>query len=179
MKLALDRITTVTNRICYFVSFFSMAVAIVLAVVLFLDVVLRKATGGVVTIKGAYEIAQMLLSTFVFSTWAYTQSVHGHIEVVLVIQRLPQKVRFVLYAFTAILCVITVTFGAYGVYHQIFNAKASGESTANLMIPYWPFYIFEFVAFVLLGVVLLRDAFKAVYAIFSEEMAAEIQQDWV
>ena len=179
MKRTLDKITTVTDRICYGVSFFSMAVCIILAVVLFADVILRKATNGTVTVKGAYEIAQMLLSTFVFSSWAYTQSVLGHIEVVLLIQRLPQKLRFVFYAFTALLSVVTVAIGAYAVYFQIFNVKASGESTANLLIPYWPFYIFEFVAFVLLAVVLLRDAVKAVCAIFNNEIAEEIQGDWV
>ncbi|MCD8004677.1 MAG: hypothetical protein LUE91_03360 [Oscillospiraceae bacterium] len=56
---------------------------------------------------------------------------------------------------------------------------ASGEKTANLQIPYWPFYAFEFAAFVLLAIVLFLDAIKAVVAIFSKEMAAEIQESWV
>lgn len=179
MKRTFDKITTVSDKVCYFVSYFSMIVAVIMALMLTADVVLRKVTSGEVSVKGCYEITQMLLSTFVFSTWAYTQSVHGHIHVVMFIQKMPQKLRFFCYGLTSLLSVATMVFGAYAVYHQIFNVMKTGESTANLMIPYWPFYIFEFVAFVLLALVLLRDALKAVIAMWNRDLAEEIQSEWV
>ncbi|MGM9605885.1 MAG: TRAP transporter small permease [Oscillospiraceae bacterium] len=179
MKKTFDKITTVTDKICYYVSYFSMAVAILMAILLTADVLLRKVTSGVASVKGCYEITQMLLCTFIFSSWAYTQSVHGHIHVVMFIQKMPQKLRFFCYGLTSLLSVATMVFGAYAVYHQIFNVMKSGESTANLMIPYWPFYIFEFVAMVLLAIVLLRDAIKAVIAMFRTDFAEEIQSEWV
>lgn len=179
MKRTFDQITKVSDKVCYFVSYFSMIVAIMMALMLTADVVLRKVTSGAVSIKGCYEITQMLLSTFIFSSWAYTQAVHGHIHVVMFIQKMPQKLRFFCYGLTSLLSVATMAFAAYAVYHQIFNVMKTGESTANLMIPYWPFYIFEFVAFLLLSIVLLRDALKAVIAIWDHELAEEIQADWV
>lgn len=178
VKKALRGITVVTDKICYYVSYFSMAVAILMAIILTVDVVLRKVTGGVVSVKGAYEITQMALCTFVFSTWAYTQSVHGHIAVTMFISKMPQKLRFFFFSLTSLLSVATMAFGTYAAFVQIGAVKATGESTANLLIPYWPFYIFEFVALALLTIVLFRDAVKAVIAIFDKEMAEEIQQFW-
>ena len=147
--------------------------------ILFVDVILRKVSGGLVTIKGAYEIVQMLLCCFIFSTWAYTQSVHGHISVVMFISKMPEKVRFVCYAFTSLLSVITMAFGTYAAFVQIDAVRQTGESTANLLIPFWPFYIFEFIAMALLVVTLFLDACKAIVAIFNKDMAAQIQKDWV
>lgn len=175
----LNAITKVTDKICYYVSFFSMIVTVVMTLILTVDVILRKVTGGIASITGAYEIVQMCLCCFVFSTWAYTQSVHGHINVVMFISKMTPKVRFVCYAFTSFLSVITMAFGTYASFVQIDAVRKTGESTANLLIPFWPFYIFEFVALALLTVTLFLDACKAIVAIWNKDMAAEIQKDWV
>lgn len=161
-----------------------MIVTVIMTILLTADVILRKITTipifpSVVSIRGCYEIVQMALCCFVFSTWAYTQSVHGHINVVMFIQKMPQKLRFVCYAFTSLLSVATMAFGTYAAFTQIDAVRVSGEATANLLIPFWPFYIFEFVALALLTVTLLLDALKAIVAIFNKDMAAQIQADWV
>mgnify|MGYP002624306823 CR=1 FL=1 len=178
MKKFIKGFTIVSDKVCYYVSYFSMAVAILMTVLLTADVILRKVTGGVVSVKGAYEITQMALCTFIFSSWAYTQSVHGHIAVTMFISKMPQKLRFFCYSLMSLLSVVTMAFGTYAAFVQISAVKQSGESTANLLIPYWPFYIFEFVALALLTIVLLRDAIKAIIAIFDREMAEEIQAFW-
>ena len=178
MKTFLKGFTKVTDKICYYVSYFSMAVAVIMTVILTADVVMRKVSGNVLSIKGAYEIVQMLLCCFIFSTWAYTQTVHGHICVTMFISKMPQKLRFFFFSITSLLSVVTMAFGTYAAFVQISAVKATGESTANLLIPFWPFYIFEFVALLLLTIVLLRDAIKAIIAIFDKEMATEIQAFW-
>ena len=153
-----------------------------MAVLLTADVILRKVTplfGDAWSIKGCYEITQMALCTFVFSTWAYTQSVHGHIHVTMFVSKMHQKPKFICFAFTSLLSTATMAFGAYAAFFQVGVVKASGECTANLLIPYWPFYIFEFVALALLAVVLLRDTIKAIMAIWDDETAAEIEKEWV
>lgn len=177
MKNALRKITTVTDKICYYVSFFSMAMIVFMMVVVTIDVVLKKFFSN--SVPGCYEMCQMGLSTLVFSSWAYTQSVHGHIHVTMFINKLPQKLRFIAFSLTSLLSVTVMVFGAYGVYHQIFSVMASHECTGTLLIPYWPFYIFEFVAMVLLAIVLFRDTVKSIYAIVDAEMAEEIQSTWV
>ena len=64
-------------------------------------------------------------------------------------------------------------------YLQIFTMKKTGESTANLLIPYWPFYIVECVAFALFTITLLVDCAKAFVAMFDHEVAEEVQSTWV
>ncbi len=179
---ALNATTKVTDRICLIVSYFSMAVAAFLCIILFADVVLRKVSllGSFnFTVKGAYEMCQVGLSMFVFSSWAYVQTIHGHIHVVMFVQKMPQKMRFICFGFCSLLSVVTMCFASYGLWGKIFEVIASGEKTSTLQIPFWPFYIFEFVAFVLLAVVLLLDALKSIIAIFNKEMADQIQKDWV
>jgi len=171
--------TLVTDKICYYVSYFSMIVTVIMTLILTADVILRKVTGNAVSVKGAYEITQMMLCTFIFSTWAYTQTVHGHISVVMFIQKMPRVLRFICFSFTSLLSAATMAFGTYAAFVQISAVKETGESTANLLIPYWPFYIFEFVALALLTVVLIRDAIYAIMAIADKDTAADIEKTWV
>lgn len=173
---ALQKVTTVTDKICYYVSFFSMAMIVLMMFMITLDVILRKFFGS--SIAGCYEICQMALSTLIFSSWAYTQSVHGHIHVTMFISKFPRVLRFICFGLTSLISVATMVFGVYGVWFQIGSVRASGECTGTLLIPYWPFYIFEWVAFILLSVVLFRDALKAIIAIGNTEMAQEIQAEW-
>lgn len=173
---AMQKITTVTDKICYYVSFFSMAMIVLMMLMITLDVILKTFFRSTVT--GCYEICQMALSTLIFSSWAYTQSVHGHIHVTMFINKFPRVLRFICFGLTSLISVATMVFGVYGVWFQIASVRASGECTGTLLIPYWPFYIFEWVAFILLSIVLFRDALKAIIAIGSEEMAAEIQSEW-
>ena len=176
MKTALKKITAVTDKICYYVSFFSMVMIVLMMVMVTVDVILKIFK---LTVPGCYEICQMALATLVFSSWAYTQSVHGHIHVTMFISKFPQKLRFIAFALTSLISVATMVFGFIGVYSQIGSVRASGECTGTLLIPYWPFYIFEFVAMILLAIVLFRDALKAIIAIWDQEMSQEIQAEWV
>lgn len=176
MKKALGIITVVTDKICYYVSFFSMATIILMMVLVTLDVILKAFFQS--TVRGCYEICQMALATLVFSSWAYTQTVHGHMHVTMFISKFPQKLRFIAFSLTSLISVVTMVFGFYGVFLQIGTVKASGECTGTLLIPHWPFYVFEFVAMILLAIVLFRDALKSIIAIWDTKMAEEIQATW-
>lgn len=177
MKKTMDSITTVTDRICIFVSYFSMVTIVIMMLMICADVVLSTFLKK--PIAGMYELCQVILTTFVFSSWAYTQTVHGHIHVVMFVSKMPQKLRFICYGLTSIISTFVMGIATYGAYLGIIQKFTSRECTGTLLIPYWPFYIFETIAFGLLTIVLLRDAVKAVIAIGSQEMAAEVQAEWV
>lgn len=176
MKQTMDKITAVTDKICEIVSIFSMITIVFLMVTICIDVV----TGNIFDnpIPGVYEVCQVILTTLVFSSWAYTQCKHGHIHVTMFVSRMPQKLRFFCFAFTSFLSTFVMGFASYAVWIAIFEKKASGECTGTLQIPYWPFYCIEFIAFVMLTVILLRDAVKATMAMVNKEMAEEIQATW-
>jgi TRAP-type C4-dicarboxylate transport system permease small subunit len=154
-----------------------MAVVMIIMIMVSIDVVLGKLFN--LRITGTYEISQMILSALVFSSWAYTQTVHGHIHVVMFVSKMPKKLRFFCYGLTSIVSMATMAVAAYAVYHQIIAKYVSNERTGTLLIAHWPFYIFEFVALILLSVVLLRDAIKSIAAMGSNEFAEEIQSSWV
>ena len=176
MKKTMDRITTVTDKICQYVSVFSMITIIFMMVMICLDIVLGNLLK--MPIAGLYEICQVVLTTLVFSSWAYTQTKHGHIHVVMFVSKMPQKMRFFCFALTSFLSTVVMGIACYAVCKQMIRTYISQECTGTLMIPYWPFYIFEMLAFGLMTVVLLRDAVKSVLAITNDEFAQEIQATW-
>lgn len=177
MKKFMAGFTTVTEKVCYGLCFASMILIAVMMVLMFVDSMLGLFLN--VRIMGAYEMIQMMLSVVVFASWAYTQTVHGHINVVMFVRMMPHKLRFVCFGLTSILSMVTMCFAARAVWAAMLDKIAANEATATLLIPFWPFYIFEFAAFVLLAVCLLVDAIKACAAIFDHDFAEEVMSSWV
>ncbi len=131
-------------------------------------------------ITGVYEVVQLMLCTLVFSSWAYTQSEHGHIHVTLFISHMGRIPRYICYGVTSLVSVITMVFGCVGVYKGIVERIASGESSGTLLIPYWPFYVLELFTYIVLIILLLNETFKAFLALFgNKQMAEEIESVWV
>ena len=176
MKKVLNTATNIGGKACFYLCFASMFIIVVMMVLMFVDSMLGLFVNQRIT--GSYELVQVMLSILVFSSWAYTQTVHGHINVVMFIRMFPQKLRFICYGLTSILSTVTMVFAAYAVFGMISDKFASGEATGTLLIPLWPIYIFEFLAFALLAVVLLFDAIKALMAIRDNEYAEEIMSNW-
>jgi len=177
MRTFMRKYTEIIDRICYYVSYLSMALIVLMMFLVGSDIILSLALNQRIT--GTYEVCQMMLSVFVFSSWAYTQTVHGHIHVVMFVGKMPQKLRFVCYGLTSLISFGTLVIASYAVYQQIFVKYAAHEITGNLRIPHWPFYVIELVAFILFAIVLLRDAIKAIAAIFDKEFAEDVQSSWV
>lgn len=177
MRKFLDVYEKIANKICYYMSFISMFMILFTLGIMTVDVLINLIFN--VRILGAYELATSALVLIVFSSWAYTQSQHGHIHVVLFIKMMPQKIRFILFSITSLLSFVVMVIGAYGVFFSFLEKKAKGDSTANLMIPIWPLVLIEFLAFCLMAVVLLKDCLHAIYAIFNKERAEEIEATWV
>ena len=177
MKKVLNTLCKITDKISFYLCYASMFIIVVMMVLMFIDCMLGLFANSRIT--GSYELVQVGLSILVFSSWAYTQTVHGHINVIMFIRMFPRKLRFIFYGFTSILSTVMMFFAARAVFTMIGDKMASREATGTLLIPLWPFYIFEFAAFVLLALVLLFDAIKAIMAIWDHEYAEEIQSTWV
>lgn len=176
MKKKLDKVTDMTYAVCRAVSVFSMITIVVMMLMICVDIILGNFLSR--PIKGLYEVLQVFLTTLVFASWGYTQSVHGHIHVVMFVGMMPQKLRFICYGFTSILSTVIMGIACAAVCKQVVAVFHSGECTGTLQIPYWPFYIFEAIAFLLLTVTLLLEAIKAVMAIWDSETAEAIQATW-
>ena len=176
MKKFMKGYTLVTNKVCYYICYVGMILIAVMMAIMFVDSMLGLFANYRIT--GIYELVQCLLLVVVFTSWAYTQTVHGHIHVTMFINMFPQKLRFFCFAVTSFISVATMAFGTYGVYRGIGEKMASKEITATLMIPIWPLFVIECVVFAMFTLVLLGDAVKSAIAMFDKEMADEIQSSW-
>ena len=129
-------------------------------------------------ILGVFELVQCMLLIVVFTSWAYTQTVHGHIHVTMFISKMPQKLRFFFFSLTSLISVVTMVFATWGAGKGILEKVASREITATLMIPIWPLYVIMTVVFGMFTLVLLGDAIKSIGAMFDKEMADNLQSSW-
>lgn len=130
-------------------------------------------------INGAYEITEVLLLCTIMASFAYAQSQHSHINMGMVLKRLPRPVALGAYALMGL--VSTATTGAVG-YAAVLQAQSAMDRnavTSVLQIPLFPFYYVEAVAMFILAVALLYDAVLAFVAIRNEEYANMVTSTWV
>lgn len=167
---------SVVKKLCYYVCFLSMAMVACMMVLMFVDSMLGLFFNSRIT--GSYEIVQLMLSVLVFTSWAYTQTEKGHIHVVMFVRMFPHKLRFIAYSITSILSTVTIAVASYALTEEIVSKFISREATGTLLIPYWPFFVFEFIAFVMLAAALLGDTLKSITAIFSKEVAEDVMSSW-
>ena len=76
------------------------------------------------------------------------------------------------------LSTLIMAFACYGVFNMIKDKIVADERTATLLIPYWPFYVIELIAFVVLTLALLGDTIKSIAAIFNKKAAEDVMSSW-
>ncbi len=168
--------TQITDKMCRYISYLSMAGAAFLMVYMSLDVILRHVFNS--PIKGGYEISTLVMCVLIFTSWSYTQTVHRHIHVTMFIGMMPQIPRFICFGFTSILSTVVLGFATYATVLQTLYFYKKGTCTGMLLVPQWPFVLIECASLACFTVILLRDAIKAVLAIGSDAYAEEIQALW-
>lgn len=176
MKSAVLKATSLIKKVCYYICFVSMILVVCMMVLMFVDAILGLFFNSRIT--GSYELVQCMLCVVVFTSWAYTQTEHGHIHVVMFVRMMPNKLRFFFFGFTSLLSTFTMGFATYALLGIIASKKASGECTGTLLIPYWPFYVVEFIAFAVFTLALLCDMIKAFMAMFDKETAEDVMKSW-
>ena len=176
MKAAVIKSTNGIKKICYYICYVSMVLVVCMMLLMFVDSILGLFFNSRIT--GSYELVQCMLCIVVFTSWAYTQTEHGHIHVVMFIRMMPNKLRFICFGLTALLSTVTMGFATYALIGVIQSKYTSGECTGTLLIPYWPFYIIEAIAFLVFTLALLCDTIKALMAIFDKETAEDVMKSW-
>lgn len=172
----LQTFSKVTDRISYLFCYLAMFTIVVMMVLVCADVIMGNFLHK--PVAGIYEICSLLLTTTIFSSWAYTQTVHGHIHVTMFIRKMPQKLRFICYGITSAISTVTMCIATYGATLATIKKVETNEFSGTLQIPFWPFYTFMVIAFALLAILLGRDTVKAFIAMFDKDMAEEIMKDW-
>lgn len=172
----MKKFTIITNKITGYISYLSMAAALLIMTYMTFDVILRHVFNS--PIKGGYELTTLAMVILIFTSWSYTQTVSGHIHVTMLIRVFPKKPRFIVFGFTSLLSAVVIGIGTYAAYLQTLFLYKKGTCTGMLLIPLWPFTLIECVALGYFAFILLRDAIRAFMAICNEEIAEEIEATW-
>lgn len=163
------KITSAVSVISYVGFFCVMAITVA-------DILIRWITGK--PILGVYEVVERIMICAVFASFAYTQTENGHVQITMVISKLPQKLRFAIMTLNNLLSAAVIILTAYAAYRQGMVAMSSNYTTGVLLIPLWPFYWVEIISMAVLCLAFLFHAAKNAAAIFNSDVAAEIQADW-
>ena len=147
----IDGYNSVIKKICWYVCYVSMLLVAVMMLLMTVDALSGKIFNQ--RILGTFELVQCMLCIIVFTSWAFTQTERGHIHVVMFLRMMPQGLRFICFSITSI-------------------------RTATLLIPFWPFYVIELIAFVVLTLALLGDTLKSIAAIFNKKAAEDVMSSW-
>jgi TRAP-type C4-dicarboxylate transport system permease small subunit len=141
------------------------------------DVLLTKLLSR--PIIGAYEITEVLLLCTVMASFAYGQSKKAHINMAMIVSRLPRVPKFSVYGLMGLLSAATAAAVGYAALLQAASAMRKGSETDVLLIPMYPFYYVEAAAMFVLALALLYDAVLAFAAIRSRECEEAVVSAWV
>ena len=158
------------------VGYFSFICVIAMMLLNVGDVALNKIINK--NIIGAYEITQRLLMCAVFASFAYAQSKKAHINMTILIEKLPRAIRFILFTLMSILSIVAAGAMTWAAYLQTLDCLNRGYVTEVLYIPLWPFYVVEIIAMAIFTVTIIYDTVLYFIAIFRNDYAEMIQKDW-
>lgn len=129
-------------------------------------------------IPGSYELVEVAMAISAFSAFSYAQVKHAHVHVTLLIQRFPQKLRFLSYALMSLITTAVMFTISYAAIRQCSAALAQNMQTNTLHVPMYFFYGYECLAMFVFGATLVFDTIRYFMAMFNKRLAEEIQRDW-
>jgi len=128
----------------------------ILAIMMFLtatDVSLRYVFNR--PILGSYELVQYMMAMLVAFTIAYCALERSHVNIELVISRLPQRARAILGSVTWLISLGLFSLIAWQSFLQARILHAAGSTSPALYIPIFPFVYITSIGFGLLALVFL------------------------
>ena len=103
---------------------------------------------------GAVEISSYMLAVFILSGLAYTQQVKGNVQVEVLVNRLPRRLRALVQSFTTLLSLIIIVLLTWQGWLEGIDDPTVSDM---LRIPRWPFKLLVSFAGLLLSLELLFD----------------------
>lgn len=167
------KVVDTISRYTGYLSYICFALIILLTVV---DVVLRKTVDK--PIVGSYEIITYLLLVGVFSSFAYCQTLRGHIQVTMILRLLPKRAVFIIYSIASALTAIIMCFVAYAAAQQAMYIMEKGFRSDTLHFVTHPFIWIECICMVVFALACILDTVQSVYAIFHEEEQEKLLAEW-
>jgi len=129
-------------------------------------------------IPGTQELSEQFLLCTVMAAFAYGQYKKSHINMTMLLKRLPNPVKFGLFGLMGLLSSATAIFAGYAAQKQVGVSLTKNYVTEVLLFPKWPFYTLEAVCFFVFAVLLLYDGILSLMAIGNKEIADKVTSTW-
>lgn len=155
------------------ISYVATAIITVMTVI---DVLLNKTIHK--PILGAYELTEQLMLCAVFASFAYTQTKKGHIEMGLVLARLPRKLSMLIFSVMSLLSAGVGGLLGYCAVVQGIRNLTTHVVTATLFIPVYPFTFIAALSMFGFTLVLLYDTVLSFTGIWNKEHAEIVASGW-
>jgi len=152
----------------------SMAVLFLMALMVFLDIVLRHAVG--VYIPGTYEITEMGMVVVIFGSLAHTQVIKGHVRITMFVEKLPPTIRRVTEGVFLLITALVCACAAWSGFVQAAAYRDRGATTAVLEVALYPFAYFMATGLALFAMVFFVDACQALTQRITDKTSAEAVQ---
>ena len=129
-------------------------------------------------ILGSYELVERCMIISVIASFAYAQTKKAHINMMIVLERLPRFLRLLILGLTSVLSVGTAAYTGYAAWTQCKTAYRMAMTTGILYIPFWPFYLVVSISLYLLAIVLLLDTVFIFVAMKSDRINDIVTKDY-
>jgi TRAP-type C4-dicarboxylate transport system permease small subunit len=113
------------------------------------------------------------------ASFAYGQTKKSHINMTMIVKRLPRVVKLSVYGVMGLLSTATAVVVGYAAVMQAESAMSKGVETNVLLIPMYPFYCVEALSMFVLALALLYDAVLAFAALRSKACEDAVLSAWV
>lgn len=121
--------------------------------------IVYRMTGHV--IKGSYELCELFIVVAASFALGYAALHKAHVDVNIVVAKLPQKVQAILKVVTSFLAMATWALTAWAG-SKILIERWSTEESEMLLVPFYPFRTVLFLGLILIALIYLIDLVSAV-----------------
>ena len=176
--MKLQEFRTGFGRIVTGIGYLALVALFAMTIVVAVDVVLRKISGGSLRINGSNELTGFLMVVVCSLYIPVLQIRNGHIWVPLFVNKFKYRFRcFWLFAIRLVETALVVTL-AIGGYRKVLDMYSTGRSSDVLHLPYWIFAVAIVVAFVEFFVLSLVDTIKLFSDGVINEPPVEVDDRW-
>ena len=156
----INSIASVVNPVAYWIGSLGAGVLAIMMVLTTADVLLRHMFNR--PIIGTFELTEYMMAMLVAFTIGYCAVNRGHVNVDLVITRIPERPRAIIGIFTDLICIIFFSLITWKSFRQAIILQGSGSVSPALLIPVFPFVYIISIGFGLLALVFILQLFESI-----------------
>ena len=119
-------------------------------------------------VPGAVELIEFLMTFVVFLGFGYCAIQQGNVRVDVVVNALPQRLRAVVDAATALLSIGIVTLITWQGVAQAFSLHQSGHVSGVLHVPHYPFLAVLAAGCMVFDLALVAGFFRSLHGVFKK-----------